>query len=162
LAVAVWAAETNPPPAATTARVAKPLPDFALRDLGGATLTKSNFGGQVMLVWIFASQDGPSRRQLPVIQQLHEAFAGRGVAVLGVAVDPKGVEPVRAFAAAEKIGFPIVMGEFDFLVACDRLEAVPTMYVVEAGGYVVSRHVGVTDYEKLATELEAALAMVRE
>jgi peroxiredoxin len=150
-------AQTN-----ASTRVAKPLPEFTLKDLNGASVTKSNFAGRAMLVWIFASHDGPSRRQLPAIQEVHAEFAGRGVAVLGVAVDPKGPAGVKAFAATNNLAFPVVMGELDFLLACEKLEAVPTMYIVEPGGYVVSQRVGVTDRATLASDLEAALAVVKE
>jgi peroxiredoxin len=152
----VPAAPTAPiVPAGPTVRIGQPLPAFTLRDMDGRDVTASSFTGKTMIVWFFASWDKPSQRQLPVLQELQQAYASNNFTVLGVSLDSNGTNAVKAFATDHKITFPILMAEMQFIVDCGGLLAAPTMLIVEPHSNIIGRHVGVTERRVLEADLRA-------
>mgnify|MGYP003338826263 CR=1 FL=1 len=136
---------------------AKPLPAFDLKDAAGQSVTSSNFAGKTVLVCFFATWDKPSQRQLPVLTELQRQYATNGVVVLGVALDTKGADAVKAFAATNRLDFTVVIPDYEFIQGCGGLEAIPTTLVVESHGYIIGRHEGVTARAVLEPEIESSL-----
>ncbi|MCG3150120.1 MAG: Thiol-disulfide oxidoreductase ResA [Verrucomicrobiae bacterium] len=143
-------------------RVAKPLPEFALTAVDGASLTSSNLAGKTLMIWFFASRDKPCLRQLPALQELQNEYQTNGLVVIGVALDQNGVEPIKTFIKTNQVSFPIAMAEYDFITDAGGLEAVPTTLVVEPRGNIISRYVGVTARAVLEADLKAIFNLGRD
>ena len=62
----------------------KPAPDFTVLDSGGNKVTLSSLKGKVVVVDFWASWCGPCRMVMPTIQEIHDKYAGKGVAVMAV------------------------------------------------------------------------------
>ncbi|MGH8457852.1 MAG: TlpA family protein disulfide reductase [Nevskiales bacterium] len=95
-------------------------PDFTLKDLEGIPRSIAEWDGQVVLVNFWAPWCKPCREEMPMLMQLQEDFGGRGLQVLGLAIDDP--EPVRRFAAELHINYPLLA------------ELMPTLTVQEAYG----------------------------
>lgn len=142
---------------AAETRIAKPLPAFSIKAVDGQSLTSSNFTGKTLIIWFFASWDKPSKRQLPVLQELQNDYGSNGVVVLGVSLDSNGTEPVKTFIAANHISFPVAMADMDFILGAGGLESVPTTLIVEPHSNIIGRYVGVTARPALEADIKAIL-----
>jgi thiol-disulfide isomerase/thioredoxin len=153
-AVAVPAGEASAPaasdaePAEETAPrpiVPTRLPSFSLRDLAGKLTPIGAWSGNSLVINFWATWCAPCRREIPLLKTLGSEWAGRGMTVVGIAVDDP--EKVRTFAAQFKIDYPLLIGEqdaldvaakfgmdspgFPFTVFTDRRGEVVTLFVGE-------------------------------
>ncbi|MEK7753880.1 MAG: TlpA disulfide reductase family protein, partial [Acidobacteriota bacterium] len=62
-------------------------PGFALVTDDGQRLTRSQFGGQLLVLNFWATWCVPCIQELPSLNQFQKQFASSGVVVLGVSVD---------------------------------------------------------------------------
>lgn len=143
-------------PAGTTGR--RPAPAFRLPRLGGGELSLSDLRGRVVVIDFWATWCPPCIFQIPILNQIHQRYAGRGVAVLGISVDTGGVDAVRAFAEEQGIAYPVLLGD-ESLARAYGAPGYPSLVVVAPDGTIPEGppHVGVVDLEELAAELDALL-----
>jgi thiol-disulfide isomerase/thioredoxin len=91
------------------------LPQFSLSDRAGKPTSIGAFAGQSLVINFWATWCAPCRREIPLLESLNAEWVGRGVSVIGVAVDHR--DEVLEFAARYKIGYPLLIGEEDALAA---------------------------------------------
>ena len=71
--------------------------------------TLSDYKGSVVLINIWATWCAPCRVEMPNIEQLHRAYAAKGLKVLAISVDDPGMQPqVRSFAKEYGLTFEIL------------------------------------------------------
>ena len=156
------------------------LQDFSARANDGTDVDLAAYAGHVVLVVNTASQCGFTP-QYEGLQELHQAFAGRGFSVLGfpcdqfghqepgddaeiagfcersfgvtfplfskVEVNGAGAHPLYAWLRSEKGG---MLG--------DRIKWNFTKFLVGRDGAVIGRYSPTTKPEKIADDIEKALA----
>ncbi len=144
----------NAPPSIET-RMSKPVPIFFLKNLDGAEVCSTNYAGTTRLVWFWASWDKPCQKQLPVLMELQRDYATSNVVVLGLSLDKPDAATLKEFAATNFINFPILFADFGAIQGFGGLDAIPTLFVVEPHGVIVSRYVGYTDKDTLKRILKA-------
>jgi thiol-disulfide isomerase/thioredoxin len=91
------------------------LPQFSLGDGAGKATSIASFGDKSLIINFWATWCAPCRREIPLLEALHAEWAGRGVSVVGIAVDYR--DKVLEFADRFKIGYPLLIGEQDALDA---------------------------------------------
>jgi thiol-disulfide isomerase/thioredoxin len=91
------------------------LPQFSLQNSAGKATSIASFGGKSLIINFWATWCAPCRSEIPLLQTLHNEWAGRDVTVIGIAVDYR--DPVLAFAERYKIAYPLLIGEQDALDA---------------------------------------------
>jgi thiol-disulfide isomerase/thioredoxin len=126
-AVVVPAGSASPPDpndpaelqtAAQQAVIPARLPQFSLKDLGGKPTSISSWDRKSLMINFWATWCAPCRREIPLLRTLAADWAGRGLEVIGIAVDHP--DKVRRFADEFKIDYPLLVGEQDALdVAAD-------------------------------------------
>jgi thiol-disulfide isomerase/thioredoxin len=104
-----------PDDALPPSRIPDRLPQFSLGDLGGKATSIASFGDKSLIINFWATWCAPCRREIPLLEALHAEWAGRGVSVVGIAVDYR--DKVLEFADRFKIGYPLLIGEQDALDA---------------------------------------------
>ena len=88
--------------------VGDPAPGFAATTLDGAPVTGDDLLGAPYMLNIWATWCAPCRKEMPELQELHDAYAGQGFRVVGVSVDDKGsADLIGEFTEELQIGFPI-------------------------------------------------------
>jgi thiol-disulfide isomerase/thioredoxin len=120
------------------------LPHFSLADRAGKATSITSFGTKSLVINFWATWCAPCRSEIPLLEALHAEWAGRGVSVVGIAVDYR--DKVLEYAERFKIGYPLLIGEQDALeaVAAFGLESpvFPFTVFTDRRGEVVALFVG--------------------
>ena len=117
--------------------------DFSLESLEGSKVSLSSFKGKVVLLSFWATWCGPCRQEMPEMQTLYQKLKGKGFEV--VAVDMmEDKATVAKFVKTSGYTFPVLLdskGEVGGGPYAAR--AIPTNYVVDKGGRLVGRKIGI-------------------
>jgi thiol-disulfide isomerase/thioredoxin len=120
------------------------LPDFALNDLAGKSVPISAWNGKSLVINFWATWCAPCRHEVPLLKSLASEWAGRGLTVVGIAVDYK--DKVQEFAGRFKIDYPLLIGEQDALEVAAKFgmdaPAFPFTVFTDRRGEVVALFVG--------------------
>jgi len=118
----------------------------------GGELDLASLRGKPLLINFWATWCAPCLREMPEIDRFHREFGPRGWQVLGLAID--GPTPVREFLGRVKIGFPIGLAGLDGTDLVHTLGnpqgGLPFSVMIGAGGQVLHRKLGATDFAELA------------
>jgi thiol-disulfide isomerase/thioredoxin len=96
-------------------KIPEKLPQFSLNDRAGHATSIAAFGDKSLVINFWATWCAPCRSEIPLLQALHAEWAGRNVAVVGIAVDYR--DKVLEYANRLKISYPLLIGEQDALDA---------------------------------------------
>jgi thiol-disulfide isomerase/thioredoxin len=120
------------------------LPDFSLNDLSGKPVSVSTWQGRSLVINFWATWCAPCRHEVPLLKALSTEWAGRGLTVLGIAVDYR--DKVQEFAGRFKIDYPLLIGEQDALDVAAKFgmpsPAFPFTVFTDRRGQVVALFVG--------------------
>jgi peroxiredoxin len=116
-------------------------PAFTLKDIAGNDVSLSDFEGKVVVLDIWATWCPPCRQEIPFLVALHEEFGAQGLAVVGVGMDEGGADALRPFAEANKMTYPVLVGD-KAVGEAYKVTSIPTTFVIGRDGAIVSKHVG--------------------
>jgi len=120
------------------------LPAFSLSDLEGKPTAITAWNGKSLVINFWATWCAPCRREIPLLETLASEWAGRDIAVLGIAVDYR--DKVQDFAREFKIHYPLLIGEQDALDVAAKFgmesPAFPFTVFTDRRGEVVALFVG--------------------
>jgi thiol-disulfide isomerase/thioredoxin len=134
--------------------------DFKLKALDGKEFSLQDLKGKFVLLDFWATWCIPCRRDLPVIEKLHQEFHRKGLVVLGVNADEE-VEKVNEFLPTAKLTYPILPTADSGIVPNYSVKAFPTVVLIDADGKIVFYHVGAGG-EKALRESLAKLGLESE
>jgi peroxiredoxin len=98
--------------------------------------------GALTLVNVWATWCTACREEMADLQALHDAYAARGLRVLGVSVDKTPTERVTGFATREGLTFPIAHDRENAIGDRFGVVGVPESWLIDAGGTVRWRLAG--------------------
>jgi thiol-disulfide isomerase/thioredoxin len=126
-------------------------PDVTLPLLDGSEVRLSDLRGQVVVVDFWATWCPPCVESMPGLDRLARERAGDGFVALAVNRDDGDAGGlVRSFLAEHRLGSLRVALDGDAAAArAFRVQALPTMFVLDRDGVIVSSHVGGTSYAEL-------------
>ena len=135
-----------------------PAPDFELRSVEAekAPVRLSGLRGQQVLLNFWASWCPPCRRELALFEETAPDFEQAGVAIVAVSVDePADADGVAGLAGELGLEFPVLLADRAtaeaYSVLNERLFdrrralAIPTSFLLDAGGRIVKVYRGETD-----------------
>ena len=131
-------------------------PEFTLPDLFGSEVSLADHRGRPVVIDFWATWCAPCVQQIPVLNAFQAAHYGE-VAVLGIAVDSRGIEVVAPFATENDIQYPVLLGD-ESLAQEYGAFGFPSLYVIAPDGSIAVKHVGVITEEELEEALVAAAA----
>jgi thiol-disulfide isomerase/thioredoxin len=158
LALALWAAA-----GAARADSADPLFAATLSDFDDKPAAMAAYKGRPLIVNFWARWCGPCREEIPELSKIrakHKAKGTQSLEVIGIAIEDRP-EPVRDFAKAYEIDYPVVLAKDKGLALMQALgntrAGLPFTVVVSRQGNIVSRKLGVMRKADLDAAAEALL-----
>ena len=139
-------------PAGPAGFAGEPAPIFRLQTDTGASASLAQYRGRIVVLNLWATWCPPCRAEMPELQRLAEADAGRGVVVIGVN-QGESAESARAFARSLQIRYPIWMDDRQLYGRAFTALGLPTTVVVGSNGIVVHGYDGALTYDQLRAAL---------
>ncbi len=133
------------------------LPDFSLKDANGKEFTKADVEGRVVLLNFWATWCGPCKIEMPWFIDFQRKYKDRGFMVLAVSLDEEGWEVVRPFTTELKPNFPVLLGNDAMAEEFGGVVALPTSFIVNKKGEIVTRHTGLVSKSEYESEIERLL-----
>ncbi len=138
-------------------------PNFSLPSAtDGKTVKLSDFKGKVVIVDFWATWCPPCRAGIPDLVELKSEYKGK-LEIIGISLDAltrggKTKDDVVPFMKEYKINYPIVMGEKAVLDSYKGISSIPTSFVIDQKGNIVSQHIGLIEKSVYKDEVDKLLA----
>jgi thiol-disulfide isomerase/thioredoxin len=124
-------------------------PDLRAQDLGGNTISLSNYRGRNVLVVFWAMWCGPCREEIPGLVKLRGAYPQDKLAIIAVSTDtmsddpianntmrPELIDRLKQFAAEYKINYTVVTQPSHLDSPFARVQALPSAFFISPEGTV--------------------------
>jgi cytochrome c biogenesis protein CcmG/thiol:disulfide interchange protein DsbE len=118
-----------------------PLPDgttYQLTDLDGQPVRLADLRGKAVWINFWASWCPPCQSETPVIRDLAERYASRGLAVIGISVQETSLDDVRAYATRYQLGYTIATDLSGYIFRLYRPPGLPTLVFIGPDGAIRS------------------------
>ncbi len=135
-----------------------PAPEFKFKDFGGKDLNLETSRGKVILLNFWATWCGPCRAEIPELVALQSRYKDR-LQIIGLVVDDDDENEIRKVISSEGINYPVALADPETRFAYGGIAALPTVFVINADGRVVQKHVGLFDPALYETEVRALLGL---
>jgi thiol-disulfide isomerase/thioredoxin len=139
---------------------AEPLFAATLSDVADKPVAMSAYKGKPLIVNFWARWCAPCREEIPELSKARAKYKARGLEVIGIAIEDNA-EPVREFAKAYEIDYPVVLAKSKGLwmmqVMGNTRAGLPFTVAIDRKGNIVSRKLGVMKKADIEAAAEAAL-----
>lgn len=133
-------------------------PDFTLPTQNGTEIRLSDLKGQVVYLDFWASWCGPCRQSFPWMNQLHKRSDSDQFKIIAINLDSDETQ-ARKFLSNLPADFTVAFDPTGVTAEAYHLPGMPTSYLIDRQGRVVSRHVGflVSDTVKIEENIQQLL-----
>lgn len=120
-------------------------PNFSVTTDSGRTISRSNFGGKILVLNFWATWCPPCVDEIPSLEEFHRQLSGSGVVVLAVSVDRNGEQYSRFL---QKAGITFQTARDPDATVSSRYGTFkyPESYVIDQNGKVVQKIIGATNW----------------
>ncbi|MBE0644516.1 MAG: TlpA family protein disulfide reductase [Bacteroidetes bacterium] len=133
-------------------------PDFSLASVGGGSKSLSDYKGKVVMLNFWATWCGPCKREIPDFIAMQKAYRDKGFEIVGISLDdPTATAQVAQFVKQQGINYDIVYGNGEVAQAYGGVQSIPTTFLIDREGKVVSSKVGLQTKEAWESAIEALL-----
>lgn len=134
------------------------FPEFDLRTPSGDRVTSGLLRGKVAVVNFWASWCVPCREEMPLLVRLYTELGSDDFVVLGINEDPENEAAIAEQLDELGVNYPIAMGDGELEAALGGVFQIPTTFILDRDGVVVSRHIGLVAASDLRSEIQTLLA----
>jgi peroxiredoxin len=133
-------------------------PDFSITADNGRTISRSDFGGKLLVLNFWATWCPPCIQELPSLDEFQRELANQGVVVLGVSVD-KDEKAYKRFLDRAKVSFVTARDPENKINAQYGTFKYPESYIINRDGKVVMKIINATDWtdEKMVSYVKSLL-----
>lgn len=132
----------------------EPAPDLTAYDLNDQLVSLSQFQGQAVFLYFWASWCGPCINALPDLQNIKQKVAGQPVVFLNLSLDNDEGNWRKAIAKHRIEGIHLRVGGWSSDVAkAYSVGRLPSYYLIDAQGLVVERLSGVRNTPKVVAKI---------
>jgi peroxiredoxin len=128
-----------PAKASTGALDGAKAPDFSAVTIDPPVTTRTlrDYEGSVVLLNVWATWCPPCVREMPTMEQLHQAYEDRGLRVVAISVDDAGAaDLIREFRAEQNLSFEILHDPESAIFESYKLNGVPMTFLIDRKGIV--------------------------
>lgn len=141
-----------------TAWTSRSAPDEPFVLIDGRKLAPRDLRGGPLLVNFWATSCKTCLEEIPDLIALHEAYAGRGLTIIGVAMPYDPPQRVVDFTRQRQLPYAIALDLENRLVrAYGDVQLTPTNILIAADGRIVDRHTGRLDLQQTRRQIERLL-----
>jgi peroxiredoxin len=147
-------------PGSTAPEFTIPLGDgstYQLTDLDGNPVTLAALRGKVVWINFWASWCPPCQQETPILRDLAERYADRGLEIVGVSVQETSADDVAAYADRYQLGYTIGFDGSGHVFRTYKVYALPTQFFVDADGVVAQVINGPVDEAGAVALIESLL-----
>ncbi|MEE4361603.1 MAG: TlpA disulfide reductase family protein [Pseudomonadales bacterium] len=142
------------PPADASAAAAPEATGPSIAFLDGSTRSLASLQGRWVFVNYWAEWCGPCLEEIPELNAFHEERSD--AFVMGINFDRLPAEEMRPQVASLGIRFPVAEDDPAALLGITAPEVLPSTYVFDPSGQLVTTLVGPQDHETLLAAMAAA------
>lgn len=126
-------------------------PDFTLTDVNGEVFSLSDYRGKAVVVEFMRTTCGACISQEPRLRELRSKF---GNDIVMVSVDPVGdTEELLRQHRDQNVPGWIAIRDTSGITDTYRVQATPTIIIIDKNGYIAYQHVGITESSVLINEV---------
>jgi peroxiredoxin len=134
----------------------KIAPAFELEDLDGRTVSLAESAGRVRLIDFWATWCPPCRDEIPMLNELHQAYGEQGLTILAISDEKSDV--VREFAEEIGMEYTNLIDPGD-VTAAYRVLGLPMAFLVDQDGRIVDRYMGPKSRKHLEKQIRELLEL---
>lgn len=116
-------------------------PSFSVVADNGQTITRSNFGGKLLVLNFWATWCPPCIQELPSLDSFAQQMKAKGVVVVGISVD-KNEQVYKQFLDRAKVSFTTARDPEAGVSSNYGTFKYPETYIINADGKVVEKFIG--------------------
>ncbi len=109
---------------------------YQLTDLDGRPIRLSDLRGTAVWVNFWATWCPPCQSEVPVLRELSERYADRGLVVVAISVQETQAADVRAYADRYELGYTIGFDGSGLIFDRYRSNALPTHFFIRPDGII--------------------------
>jgi cytochrome c biogenesis protein CcmG, thiol:disulfide interchange protein DsbE len=136
------------------------LPDgttYQLTDLSGRPVRLADLRGKAVWINFWASWCPPCQSETPVIRDLSERYADRGLVVIGISVQETSLADIQAYATRYQLGYTIAADLSGNIFRLYRPPGLPTQVFIGPEGAIRSVVLAPLTEVDAAAQIEAIL-----
>lgn len=127
---------------------------FGLKDLSGKSIERKDYEGKVLILDVWGTWCPPCLQEIPHFVKLQEKYAEKGLRIIGLTYERKQPDEqvkklVEAFAAREKINYPLTLITQEILGSIPEMGGFPTTFFIDRQGQVADRVTGALPYQEI-------------
>jgi peroxiredoxin len=132
-------------------------PGFSLETIDGTMSSLEQHKGKVIILDFWATWCPPCKREIPDFIALQSLYGGRGLQILGVALDEP--DNVREFSQRQGINYPVLLGTDRVANLYGGVTGIPTTFIIDQQGMIVRRYEGYRPRDVFENDIKALLAL---
>jgi len=115
--------------------------DFTAVNLSGKTVNLTDYRGAVVVLNFWATWCEPCLQEMPALDRLNQAMAGRKFKVLAIDLQ-ETADKVQEFAKTHRFSFDLLLDTAGEISSHYGVTRIPVTYVLDPRGYIVNRAIG--------------------
>ena len=133
-------------------------PDFGLSDIDGNEFHLSDAAGKIVILDFWATWCPPCQETVPHLNELQKKFGDKGLQVVGISLDRKGLRVVKPFAKKYDISYKLLVGDYSKVVEdYGGIVGIPTLFVIDRQGNIAVKFIGYVEKEELEDAVKKLL-----
>jgi thiol-disulfide isomerase/thioredoxin len=139
----------------------RPAPEMVVETLSGESVALQDFKGRWVLLDFWATWCKPCIKMMPKLQQLSEAYADKGLVVIGVSIDDDAarIKKIERFIKKVGVSYPIFSdAKQDPAWLMFNVKVLPALFLIDDKGQVVAQWTGNIDHDQVRVEVAGRMA----